>query len=56
MLGVFHIIFRCFEQRKHVSENPYLLYGLTDLAVPLEEMALGRIGIMKKVNLNNIIN
>ncbi|VDN50153.1 unnamed protein product [Dracunculus medinensis] len=48
MLGVFHIIFRCFEQRKHVSENPYLLYGLTDLAVPLEEMALGRIGIMKK--------
>ncbi|MFH4978947.1 hypothetical protein AB6A40_005656 [Gnathostoma spinigerum] len=39
-----HWVTKCFDDNVHVSEEAYSLYGLSNLALPLHEMAMARIG------------
>uniref|UniRef100_A0A915PWW4 BRCT domain-containing protein n=1 Tax=Setaria digitata TaxID=48799 RepID=A0A915PWW4_9BILA len=47
---------RCFMEQIRVDEAPYLLYGLSNLAVPMRLMAMGRIGKVNKSFHDEIIN
>lgn len=43
-----HWVFRCFMQKTRLDETPYLLYGVTGLALPMRLMAMGRMGTLRK--------
>ncbi|VDN08272.1 unnamed protein product [Thelazia callipaeda] len=47
-----HWVLKCFMNKTRADENPYLLYGINNLAIPIRFMAMGRTGIVKKQSIS----